>query len=105
MQRALGLWSYHLLLIAHLNQRPLVTFSQPCESDCTSEKGGAVPDVAGPDGGEGKPWDTADKLFLQRVMHRKGCSAPFPRSADPFNDPFKLSLYRHNLFLKVYTSY
>lgn len=64
---------------------PLVTAPQPCESNRASEEGGAVPDVAGPDGGEGKRWGTAellpaDKPFLQRATHRKGSSAPFPRS-------------------------
>lgn len=72
------------------------------EPNRTSEEGRAVSD-AGPDGGEGKRWDTAELLpaddpFLQKVMHRKGSSAPFPRSADPFNDPFELPFYRQSLF-------
>lgn len=82
---------------------PLVTPPQPRESNHASEEGEAGPDGAGAGGGKGKLWDTAELLptekpFLQRVMHRKGSSGLFPRSASPFHDPFKLSLYRYSLF-------
>lgn len=100
---ALVLWRHHLLRIAHLSQGPLITAPQQGEPNHASEEGGAVPDIVGPDSGEGKRWDTAELLpadnpFLQRVMPGKGSSAPFPRPVDPFKDPFELSLYRHSLF-------